>query len=105
MIVPHPSGIANASTLSPSGAILKEFEEALAHECNKRGLDGVVCGHIHHAEISRVSGIDYLNCGDWVESCTALIEHQDGHIELYRWHDAQAQMLQPVSDALEERAA
>lgn len=63
---------------------ISEFEEALAHECTKRGFHGVVCGHIHHAEIRAVGAIEYLNCGDWVESCTALIEHADGRIELYR---------------------
>ncbi|MNN51515.1 Calcineurin-like phosphoesterase superfamily domain protein [compost metagenome] len=63
---------------------ISEFEEALAHECTKRGFHGVVCGHIHHAEIRAVGAIEYLNCGDWVESCSALIEHADGHIELYR---------------------
>lgn len=60
---------------------ISDFEEAIAHECHKRGLDGVVCGHIHHAEIRRIEGVDYLNCGDWVESCTALIEHWDGSIQ------------------------
>ncbi|MOA57531.1 hypothetical protein D3C78_1817310 [compost metagenome] len=44
----------------------------------------MVCGHIHHAEIRAVGAIEYLNCGDWVESCSALIEHADGRIELYR---------------------
>ncbi len=65
-------------------SFISEFETALAHECGRRGLDGVVCGHIHHAEIRRVGDIEYLNCGDWVESCTALIEQPDGRIELYR---------------------
>ena len=84
---------------------ISEFEEALAHECVQRGYEGVVCGHIHHAEIRQVNGIDYLNCGDWVESCTALIEHQDGRIELYRWDESTAAALEPVADALEGSAA
>lgn len=63
---------------------ISDFEQAIAHECLRRGFDGVVCGHIHHAEQRRVGEVEYLNCGDWVESCTALIEHQDGRIELYR---------------------
>lgn len=66
---------------------ISDFEDALAHECVKRGYQGVVCGHIHHAEVRRVGGIDYHNCGDWVESCTALIEHWDGHIELFQWQE------------------
>jgi UDP-2,3-diacylglucosamine pyrophosphatase LpxH len=70
---------------------ISDFEEAIAHECHKRGLNGVVCGHIHHAEIRRIGEVEYLNCGDWVESCTALIEHWDGSIQLYRLAEEQAQ--------------
>lgn len=62
-----------------------EYEKALADECLRRGLDGVVCGHIHHAEIRRFGTIEYYNCGDWVESCTALGEDALGRIELIRW--------------------
>ena len=61
------------------------FETALAAEAGRRGFDGVVCGHIHHAEMRRVNGILYLNDGDWVESCTALVEHHDGRLELLDW--------------------
>lgn len=73
---------------------ISDFEDALAHECRKREFDGVVCGHIHHAEIRDVKGITYHNCGDWVESCTALIENWDGSIIQYRWAEAG-----PVADA------
>jgi UDP-2,3-diacylglucosamine pyrophosphatase LpxH len=45
----------------------------------------VVCGHIHHAQIRDVGGVQYLNDGDWVESCTALVEHHDGRLELLDW--------------------
>lgn len=69
---------------------ISDFEDALAHECRKRDMQGVICGHIHHAEIREVNGIDYHNCGDWVESCTALIEHWDGSISQYRWAEAPA---------------
>jgi UDP-2,3-diacylglucosamine pyrophosphatase LpxH len=48
-------------------SFISDFEEAIAHECVKRELHGVVCGHIHHAEIRKVGEVDYLNCGDWVE--------------------------------------
>jgi UDP-2,3-diacylglucosamine pyrophosphatase LpxH len=61
------------------------FETALANEALRRGFDGVVCGHIHHAEMREVSGVLYLNDGDWVESCTALVEHHDGRLELIDW--------------------
>ena len=60
-----------------------QFEDAVTHDVRQRGLDGVICGHIHHAEIKPLTGeFTYLNCGDWVESCTVLVEHFDGHIEL-----------------------
>lgn len=61
------------------------FAEALSDEARKRGLDGVVCGHIHHAEIRDLGGVLYCNDGDWVESCTALVEHFDGELEIVSW--------------------
>ena len=64
---------------------IDRFEEALAGEARRRGCDGVVRGHIHHAEMREVDGILYLNDGDWVESCTALVEHLDGRLELVDW--------------------
>lgn len=63
------------------------YEEAVVRAATKEQVDGVICGHIHRAEISRMQGISYMNCGDWVESCTALIEHHDGGIELIQWRD------------------
>jgi len=65
---------------------INSFEDALAHECKEQGFDGVVCGHIHHAEIKDIGGVTYYNDGDWVESCTALVEHIDGRMELIKWH-------------------
>src|SRR5579863_2775941 len=64
---------------------IDRFESALASEARRRGFDGVVCGHIHHAEMREVHGVMYLNDGDWVESCTALVEHHDGRLELIDW--------------------
>ena len=64
---------------------IDRFELALAGEARRRGLDGVICGHIHHAEMREVHGITYMNDGDWVESCTALVEHADGRFELVDW--------------------
>jgi len=64
---------------------IDRFETALAQEARRRGLDGVVCGHIHHAEMREVQGVLYMNDGDWVESCTALVEHADGRFELVDW--------------------
>ena len=53
---------------------ISEFEEAVVHQCHKRGFDGVVCGHIHKAEIREIDGVHYYNCGDWIESCSAIAE-------------------------------
>jgi UDP-2,3-diacylglucosamine pyrophosphatase LpxH len=58
------------------------FETGLAHEAARRGLQGVVCGHIHRAEMREIEGVLYCNTGDWVESCTALVEGLDGTLEL-----------------------
>lgn len=66
-------------------SFIGSFEEALSTEARRRGVDGVVCGHIHHAVIHDRFGIRYANCGDWVESCTALVETHDGRIEIVRW--------------------
>ena len=64
---------------------IDRFESALAGEARRRGFDGVVCGHIHHAEMRDINGVLYINDGDWVESCTALVEHEDGRLELLEW--------------------
>lgn len=65
--------------------IISTFEESVARECARRGFDGVVCGHIHHAQHRQLEGVEYLNCGDWVESCTALAERADGTLEILPW--------------------
>jgi UDP-2,3-diacylglucosamine pyrophosphatase LpxH len=63
------------------------FEEALAAEARAKGLDGVVCGHIHKAEMRDIGGILYCNDGDWVESLTALVESPEGELRILHWHD------------------
>ncbi|MCI4679569.1 UDP-2,3-diacylglucosamine diphosphatase [Rhodoblastus acidophilus] len=62
-----------------------DFEDTLAAEARKRSVDGVICGHIHHAVIRDIDGITYVNTGDFVESCTAIAEHFDGRLELIHW--------------------
>lgn len=62
-----------------------DFENAVAHEARRRGHHGVVCGHIHRAEMRTIDGVLYCNDGDWVESRTALVEHHDGRLELVQW--------------------
>jgi UDP-2,3-diacylglucosamine pyrophosphatase LpxH len=61
------------------------FERTLAGEAKRHGADGMICGHIHYATIRDENGIRYMNCGDWVESCTALVEHGDGGFEILTW--------------------
>jgi len=70
------------------------FEESVAHHARGRKLDGVICGHIHSAAIKDVNGTAYLNCGDWVDSCTAIVEHLDGRMELIQW----GERAEPVDD-------
>jgi UDP-2,3-diacylglucosamine pyrophosphatase LpxH len=64
---------------------ISAFETVLAEEARKHDADGVVCGHIHHATIRDANGITYVNCGDWIESCTAVAEHYDGRLEIITW--------------------
>lgn len=63
------------------------FEELLASEARRHQVDGVICGHIHHAAMHDRFGVRYMNTGDWVESCTALVEHYDGRYQLLHWAD------------------
>ncbi len=65
-------------------AYVGDFEKVAAHATTQKKLDGVVCGHIHTPTMKMLDGIQYFNCGDWVDSCTALVEHSDGQMELVR---------------------
>lgn len=64
-----------------------DFEENLAGYAESHGCDGIICGHIHHANIRSIGRVTYMNSGDWVESCTALVEHHDGTWEIIRHAD------------------
>ena len=66
---------------------ISSFEQALAAEARKQGVDGVICGHIHKPEIRDIDGILYCNDGDWVESLSALVEEPDGQLRLIDWHE------------------
>ena len=79
------------------------FEKTLAAEAERYKADGVICGHIHHAAIHEDFGVRYLNCGDWVESCTAIIEHFDGRFEIVTWTDILSE--QPPAAIATSRAA
>ena len=72
-----------------------KFEETLAAEAQREGVDGVICGHIHSAARRDFGGLTYINAGDWVESCTAAVEHFDGRMEIIEWS--------PLSPALAEQ--
>lgn len=66
---------------------LSNFENAMVREAKRRGTDGVICGHVHTPEMREIDDVIYFNDGDWVESCSALVEHRDGRFELLRWQD------------------
>lgn len=70
---------------------ISRFEELLCAEAKRHEVDGVICGHIHHPALHDDFGVRYLNTGDWVESCTGIVEHYDGRFELVRWTEAMAQ--------------
>lgn len=83
-----------------------KFEEAVANEAKKRGVDGVICGHIHHAEIRQIGDITYMNDGDWVESCTALTEDTQGQFSLINYADeiaARTEELQAIKREKKKR--
>lgn len=83
-------------------SFISQFEEFLCAEARRHEADGVVCGHIHHAALHDEFGIRYVNAGDWVESCTGIVEHYDGTFELVRWAEERGRpAAEPVSEAPE----
>jgi UDP-2,3-diacylglucosamine pyrophosphatase LpxH len=84
---------------------ISRFEQAVAEAAARRGVDGVVCGHIHHADIRDIAGVTYCNDGDWVESCTALVEHGDGRLDVLRWVEDPSVFLPPAGARPRARAA
>ena len=73
------------------------YEEAVVRAARERNMDGVICGHIHQAALTRFQEITYANCGDWVESCTALAERADGSIQLIHWAEESARLLDELN--------
>lgn len=71
---------------------ISEYEKVITYECKSKGYSGIVCGHIHTPAIKRINGLDYYNCGDWVESCTLLAEDYEGNIELIYWQNKKEEM-------------
>lgn len=82
-----------------------DFEKSLAAEAVRRETDGVICGHIHHAQSRQIEGVHYINTGDWVESCTAVLERQDGTFEHVRWLDVVRKRMQPSAQPAAIEAA
>ena len=82
---------------------VSDFEHTVAREARRRGADGVVCGHIHHAELRDMDGLLYANDGDWVESLTALAEHPDGRLEILHWAEVMA-LMTPAAPHARSRA-
>jgi len=80
------------------------FEESVVHAVKERKLDGVICGHIHAAAIKTIEGVTYINCGDWGDSCTAIVEHLDGRMELVYWKGEPVGSKETEGLALEEAA-
>lgn len=76
---------------------ISAFQAIVAEQASNAGVDGVICGHIHHAAMEDIGGVRYINTGDWVESCTAVVENFDGSMEILRWTEASA-----LSDRLPE---
>jgi UDP-2,3-diacylglucosamine pyrophosphatase LpxH len=86
-------------------SFIGEYEEALSDVAKRGGADGVICGHIHHAADRHIGDVHYLNCGDWVESCTAIVETQAGELRVLNWRDEMRARVIPLLPAPVEAAA
>jgi len=73
---------------------ISDYEESIVSTLKDQRLDGVICGHIHHAEIKDINGFLYVNTGDFVESCTAIVEHFNGELELLRWQKIEMAVIE-----------
>jgi UDP-2,3-diacylglucosamine pyrophosphatase LpxH len=85
-------------------SFISDFESSVVHSVKRRGLDGVICGHIHTPVIKHIDGLTYINCGDWVDSCTAIVEHHDGRMQLVRWNCTAASGA-PLAEEIAEASA
>jgi UDP-2,3-diacylglucosamine pyrophosphatase LpxH len=80
-------------------SFIAKFESTLAKEARRQNVDGVICGHIHHAVIREQDGLLYCNTGDWVDNCTAIVEGIDGNLEIIRWAEMRGPVQRPVEAA------
>ena len=72
---------------------ITDFEDGMVSMARAKKVDGIICGHIHMPEIRKIDNMDYLNCGDWVENCTALVEDLSGNMQLIDWHEMETETL------------
>jgi UDP-2,3-diacylglucosamine pyrophosphatase LpxH len=86
-------------------AFISAFEEAVATEARRRNVDGIICGHIHHAADRVFAGIHYLNCGDWVESCTAVVETHAGELRVVQCNNRSSLRVLEMEDSTSDVAA
>lgn len=77
---------------------ISDYEESIVHSLRNANVDGVVCGHIHHAEMKMIDGFQYINTGDFVESCTAIVEHHSGELELVRWEKIESPQFDKLAE-------
>lgn len=90
------------SSVKDAIKFISDYEELLMHECKQRNFDGVICGHIHSAALRiKDSGLQYWNCGDFVESCTGIIEEQDGVMKVVQWNTDKNKLLTTVQHTYE----
>jgi UDP-2,3-diacylglucosamine pyrophosphatase LpxH len=98
---PHWSLVSHLKQMSRNAVqYIANFEEAVAYAAYRRGVDGVVCGHIHRPALTKLDGVLYCNDGDWIESCSALVEDLNGRLSLWHWAEQRERFT-----ALLERAA
>ena len=76
---------------------ISDYEQSIVNTLKDEGLDGVICGHIHHAEMKEIDGFMYVNTGDFVETCSAIVERHDGTLELVRWQKLEADLSQATA--------
>ena len=76
---------------------ISDYEQSIVNTLKDEGLDGVICGHIHHAEMKEIDSFMYVNTGDFVETCSAIVERHDGTLELVRWQKLEADLSQATA--------
>src|SRR5262249_29616108 len=84
-------------------AYVQRYEHAAAHAAAARGLDGVICGHIHRPHVEQMEGVLYCNDGDWVEHCTALVEDRNGELRIWQ-HRREGLQVVSLAEELREAA-